>query len=190
MKDSIVRIQKIELINFKNVKNGIIEFKNNTNNSEEYIPSSEILGVYGQNGSGKTALVNACNFLKSLLEGLPFPNDAYNYINIYSNEATVKTELYMNVQKEEYIVNYEFSFKKVDNKKVLSNFSDKSKYPYDYIVVDQFENPRSYYNHLSDAKFKVYNITFLTKAEDQCLSVACASLISRYIFLQEMDKKC
>ena len=119
MKDSIVRIQKIELINFKNVKNGIIEFKNNTNNSEEYIPSSEILGVYGQNGSGKTALVNACNFFKSLLEGLPFPNDAYNYINIYSNEATVKTELYMNVQKEEYIVNYEFSFKKVDDKKVV-----------------------------------------------------------------------
>ena len=119
MKDSIVRIQKIELINFKNVKNGIIEFKNNTNNSEEYIPSSEILGVYGQNGSGKTALVNACNFFKSLLEGLPFPNDAYNYINIYSNEATVKIELYMNVQKEEYIVNYEFSFKKVDDKKVV-----------------------------------------------------------------------
>ena len=119
MKDSIVRIQKIELINFKNVKNGIIEFKNNTNNSEEYIPSSEILGVDGQNGSGKTALVNACNFFKSLLEGLPFPNDAYNYINIYSNEATVKIELYMNVQKEEYIVNYEFSFKKVDDKKVV-----------------------------------------------------------------------
>lgn len=119
MKNSIVRIQKVELINFKNVKNGIIEFKNNTNNSDEYMPSAEILGVYGQNGSGKTALVNACNFLKSLLEGLPFPNDAYNYINIYSEVATVKSELYMNVQKEEYIVSYEFSFKKMDNKKVV-----------------------------------------------------------------------
>ena len=70
----------------------------------------------------------------------------------------------------------------------MSAFSDKNKYPYDYIVVDQFENPKSYYNHLNDAKFKVYNITFLTKAEDQCLSVACSSLISRYVFLQEMDK--
>ena len=60
--------------------------------------------------------------------------------------------------------------------------------PYEYAVVDQFENPRSYYFHLKDASFKVYNITFLTKAEDQCLSVACASLISRYIFLREMDK--
>ena len=78
--------------------------------------------------------------------------------------------------------------KAILHNKVLSAFTDKNKYPYDYIVVDQFENPKSYYNHLSDAKFKVYNITFLTKAEDQCLSVACSSLISRYIFLQEMDK--
>ena len=78
--------------------------------------------------------------------------------------------------------------KAILHNKVLSAFADKNKYPYDHIVVDQFENPKSYYSHLSDAKFKVYNITFLTKAEDQCLSVACASLISRYIFLQEMDK--
>ena len=78
--------------------------------------------------------------------------------------------------------------KAILHNKVLSHFADRNKYPYDNIVVDQFENPRSYYNHLVDAKFKVYNITFLTKAEDQCLSVACASLISRYIFLDEMDK--
>ena len=78
--------------------------------------------------------------------------------------------------------------KAILHNKVLSNFANKDKYNYDYVVVDQFENPRSYYTHLKDAKFKVYNITFLTKAEDQCLSVACASLISRYVFLQEMDK--
>lgn len=78
--------------------------------------------------------------------------------------------------------------KAILHNKVLSAFTDRNKYPVDYIVVDQFENPKSYYNHLTDAKFKVYGITFLTKAEDQCLSVACASLISRYIFLEEMDK--
>lgn len=78
--------------------------------------------------------------------------------------------------------------KAILHNKVLSEFVSKDKYKYDYIVVDQFENPKSYYNHLKEASFKVYNITFLTKAEDHCLSVACASIISRYIFLQEMDK--
>lgn len=78
--------------------------------------------------------------------------------------------------------------KAILHNKVLSGFTNKEKYPYEYAVVDQFENPKSYYNHLKDANFKVYGITFLTKAEDQCLSVACASIISRYIFLKEMDK--
>lgn len=78
--------------------------------------------------------------------------------------------------------------KAILHNKVLSGFTDKEKYPRDYIVVDQFENPKSYYVHLKDASFKVYGITFLTKGEDQCLAVACASLISRYIFLQEMEK--
>lgn len=78
--------------------------------------------------------------------------------------------------------------KAILHNKVLSKFINKEKYSYDYIVVDQFENPKSYYNHLQEVPFKVYGITFLTKAEDQCLAVACASLISRYIFLQEMDK--
>ncbi len=78
--------------------------------------------------------------------------------------------------------------KAILHNKVLSHFQDKQKYPYEYAVVDQFENPKSYYNHLSEVPFKVYGITFLTKAEDQCLSVACASIISRYIFLREMAK--
>ena len=97
----------------------------------------------------------------------------------------------LNNQKYNEVYNENMNMNKMKailHNKVLSSFCDKQKYPYEYIVVDQFENPKSYYNHLSEAKFKVYGITFLTKAEDECLSVACASMISRYIFLKEMDK--
>lgn len=59
---------------------------------------------------------------------------------------------------------------------------------YDYIVVDQFEPEKSYYNHLNECKNPVRGITFITKAEDKCLSVAVSSLISRYIFIKEIDK--
>ena len=61
-------------------------------------------------------------------------------------------------------------------------------YNYDYIVVDQFEYPKAYYSHIKDSTKQVRDIFFLTKAEDQCLSVACASMISRYIFISQMDK--
>ena len=59
---------------------------------------------------------------------------------------------------------------------------------YDYIVVDQFAEKYIYYNYLKESNNVVKNITFITKAEDKCLSVACASCISRYIFLKEFGK--
>lgn len=75
--------------------------------------------------------------------------------------------------------------KAILHNKVLLNIVNKN-LPYEKIVVDQFTPPTKYYEYLSDAKDKVINITFTPKAEDQCLSVACASIISRYIFLKTM----
>ena len=75
--------------------------------------------------------------------------------------------------------------KAILHNKVLSKMI--TKYQADYIVVDQFANPYVYYNYLKDTNY-VKNITFITKAEDKCLSVACASLISRFVFLKEFDK--
>lgn len=68
-------------------------------------------------------------------------------------------------------------------------FKMKSKgFNYDKIIVDQFCLPGVYYNYLREIKDKVTGITFMTKAEDKNLSVACASIISRYIFLKEQEK--
>lgn len=75
--------------------------------------------------------------------------------------------------------------KAVLHNKVLMKMT--TRFNADYVVVDQFAEPRVYYNYLKDTNY-VKNITFMTKAEDKCLSVACASLISRYVFLKEFDK--
>ncbi len=74
--------------------------------------------------------------------------------------------------------------KAIMHNKVLYKMKNKN-YPYEKIIVDQFALPGVYYNYLKGLKEKVTNITFLTKAEDKNLSVACASIISRYIFLKE-----
>lgn len=58
----------------------------------------------------------------------------------------------------------------------------------EYIVVDEFAKPGVYFHYLKGIPEVVRNITFMTKGEDKCLSVACASLISRYIFIKEFDK--
>lgn len=75
--------------------------------------------------------------------------------------------------------------KAILHNKVLGKISNK--YQADYIVVDQFAKPYIYYSYLKETNY-VKNITFVTKAEDKCLSVACASLISRFVFLKEFDK--
>lgn len=77
--------------------------------------------------------------------------------------------------------------KAILHNKVLLSLLDKNYNP-DKIIVDQFVNPKKYFEYLSNTPKIVKNITFATKAEDKCLSVACASIISRYIFLKEMAK--
>lgn len=72
--------------------------------------------------------------------------------------------------------------------KALYNLLNKDNYDYDMIVIDQFVNQRKYYEYLEGNKYTVKNIKFTTKAEDKCLSVGCSSVISRYLFLMEMDK--
>lgn len=47
MNKDLVRIQKTELNSFKNVGKGSVKFKQNPKNIEGYIPSAEVLGIYG-----------------------------------------------------------------------------------------------------------------------------------------------
>ncbi len=61
-------------------------------------------------------------------------------------------------------------------------------HPFDYIIVDEFAREKRYYEYLKDAPYIQKGITFMTKAEDKNLAVASASIISRYLFLKEMDQ--
>ena len=78
--------------------------------------------------------------------------------------------------------------KAILHNKCLLSVIKKDDVKYEKIVIDQFEPEKNYYQHLSQVPEKVTNITFITKAEDQCLSVAASSIISRYIFLKEMKQ--
>ena len=79
--------------------------------------------------------------------------------------------------------------KAILHNRVLYELSNKG-IPYHKIIVDQFTTPKSYFTYLKQENItdKVTKITFLTKGESKHLSVAAGSVISRYIFLKEMDK--
>ncbi len=98
----------------------------------------------------------------------------------------------LKITNEEYNERYSEGFnmnkiKAILHNKALYQLLNKDNYNYDMIVVDEFAKKFVYFSYLKDAKNIVRNITFTTKAEDKCLSVACASIISRFIFLKEMN---
>ena len=78
--------------------------------------------------------------------------------------------------------------KAILHNKVLLDLMKRDNYIVDMVVVDQFTPPRNYFSYLKNEDNVFRKITFTTKAEDKCLSVACSSMISRYLFIKEIDK--
>lgn len=55
------------------------------------------------------------------------------------------------------------------------------------IVVDQFANARNYYSYLSAANKNACKVdVFVTQAESKYIAVACASIIARVAFIQQI----
>ena len=92
---------------------------------------------------------------------------------------------YNSNHSKEYNMN---KIKAILHNKVLYQMINEEKPKYDYIVVDEFAREQKYYDYIKESTNIQKGITFMTKAEDKSLSVACASIISRYLFLKEFDK--
>ena len=71
--------------------------------------------------------------------------------------------------------------KAIMHNKVLFQMTHSIQETYDYIIVDEFAREQRYYDYIKESPNIQRGITFMTKAEDKNLAVACASIISRYI---------
>lgn len=96
------------------------------------------------------------------------------------------------LSNKDYNNNYGENFnmnkiKAVLHNKVLVDLTSKYSNT-DYVIVDEFANKYVYFNYLKESNNVYRNITFLTKGETRSLAVACASMISRYIFINEFNK--
>lgn len=137
--------------------------------AKENIPFLEELGV---KDSKKMTDDKILEVVPKIIKTIP-----YESIILSNKEYNEKYNSDINMNK----------IKAILHNKALMTIKNKEQ-NYDYIVVDQFAEPYVYFNYLKTSSNVVRNITFMTKAEDKCLSVACASIISRYIFLKEFDK--
>ncbi|MBO5488683.1 MAG: AAA family ATPase [Eubacterium sp.] len=120
MANRVVRIESITIENFKNVSKGTLKFENKR---KDY--KSSVLGLYGQNGSGKTSLIDAIQLLKFALCGNQIPKKYADYIHVDAEFATLKYELVVCCSEEKYKVWYQFCLKKVIDE-LVSNVEDET----------------------------------------------------------------
>ena len=106
MTNAVVRISEIELKGFKNIQHGLIQMPSLVE-KEYFQDNSEILGIYGQNGSGKTAIMEAMNLIQLLLRGQSLPPNCFHYI--YKGETNFIITVKMTIQTPQKAVLVEYS---------------------------------------------------------------------------------
>lgn len=86
----MVRLTKIELENFKNVELGAVPLS--SWELGKPLPDADIVGIYGQNGSGKTSVIRALSILKTALAGRSISAAAKECIAEGASSAVIAVE--------------------------------------------------------------------------------------------------
>lgn len=95
----MIKIQRVTIRHLKNVKHGSFQ----TNTTQE---KANVVGFYGQNGSGKTAVVEAFHLLKILLQAKALPDNEQRLIYFEEKSIELHIEFFIINQFGEYYVKY------------------------------------------------------------------------------------
>lgn len=104
-----IRLENLVIKNIRNLKEVKISMEEyedlRENNSKEY---SNILGLFGPNGSGKTSILYAIDILKTVMSGKNF---TAKHINNQNKGASISATFYISDYKKfNYLVDYSFIF--------------------------------------------------------------------------------
>ena len=114
MPQNIVRISEIELKGFKNTEYGRIEMPSAYN--KIFFPqAADILGIYGQNGSGKTAVIEAMELVQTLLTGQSLSREAVHYISKNTETCTITVKFIIQTDFKKAMAEYSFQLKRISN---------------------------------------------------------------------------
>ncbi len=117
MGNVVVRLQSIELKNIKNVNDGKIEMPCSFRKNLDY-KRAEILGLYGQNGSGKTAVIDALFFLQRIMIGESLKEELSDYIDAKETQAEIAADFAIFMDDIIYEVGYHVKLHKTSSNQV------------------------------------------------------------------------
>ena len=132
-----IRIDHIEINNFKNVKHGVIDLTSKKQNAS-------VLALYGQNGSGKTALIECIEILKNAISGRKLPTYASELVNLDSDYSTLSFKFSITEDLDITYLVYKFSIKKEAVETIELN--EKSTYTAifnEVVLISKYSNGKS-----------------------------------------------
>ena len=193
MKDRMLRLQQVQINNFKNVRQGQVDF--NSYKSEDFFSkTSDVLGIYGQNGSGKTAFIEALWILKMVLLGESLPGNIKDYIYQGEKEAVINVVFSMSLGEDKYQLFYEIVIERRGNATPVIIKEDLS---YKMLEEDGWTYKRGIITHNLDDKEQLLspqkNYNLLTKNnKDAKVDLKVAKELAKkeqtsFIFSNEMD---
>lgn len=100
------RLLAITLDGFKNVEHGYLEMPH-AETKGYFDRGAELLGIYGQNGSGKTAVIDALGCIQILLQGHPLAKECEHFIMKKCKEARISCQFGIEQDDEYFIATYE-----------------------------------------------------------------------------------
>jgi AAA15 family ATPase/GTPase len=132
-----IRIDNIEINNFKNVKHGVIDLTSKKQ-------TASVLALYGQNGSGKTALIESIEILKNAISGRKLPAYASALVNLDSDHSTFTFKFSITDNLDVTYLIYKFSIKRETVETI--ELTDKIAYTaiFDEVVsISKYSNGKS-----------------------------------------------
>lgn len=115
-----VRIEQIEINGIKNILHGSIDLPEYKNIKAGNFEFNSVLGIYGQNGSGKTTVLEVTKILKNILIGEPLPKDIDRIINNETDKANIVYTFFIQINNNKKLVTYEFEIAKINSDKEIS----------------------------------------------------------------------
>ena len=120
--ESIVRLASLKISNIKNVRSGQIVMPNACRKQLSY-KNAEILGVYGQNGSGKTAVIDTMYYLQKIMIGSTLEEELADYIDANDNRAEIAADFNIFLEDVIYEVTYKVVLQKNEKRVEISRES-------------------------------------------------------------------
>lgn len=208
--DSIIRFLSLDLNNMKNVENGTI-FVNGFSKKDAWMKynfeTSDVIGIYGQNGSGKTSIIQALVLLRKFVLGDEFFLNTkefqkyvlYDYITKGKERMSLVARFLVSDKIESKVMEYSMSFVFRKNAGLSINFENPVVLETESfrILNTDLTSTDLYLSYSQDSKQMIEPVSFYNQIietdADMAVTFQLCKLLSEnkcatYLFNPEMQK--